>query len=154
MNFLSTDELEYFDDVIAEPNKYGYAWKDGSLVAKNDPTIKSIQERLYDLFKVTNGYVDTGWMIQKAAVGEGLIYHYDAYSPKGADIPSTTYGVAIYLNDNFTGGELHYKFTDVKIRPVRGMLAAHPGTKEYTHGVLDVTLGNRYAITAFIHNLD
>lgn len=153
MDFLSSSELEYFDNIIANPEKYGYYWDNGSLIIKEDPVVEKIKERIKDMFQITNGYVDNGGMIQRALVGEGLVYHYDSYSPKG-DIGSATYGVAIYLNDNFTGGELHYKFTDVLIKPVRGMLAAHPGSKEYTHGVLDVTSGERYAITLFIHNLD
>lgn len=151
-NFLTPAELEYFDDVIADSEKYGYFWQDGSLMVKGDPILKNIEKRLYDLFQVTDGYVDIGGMIQKADVGEGLVYHYDEYSPMG-DIKSTNYGVAIYLNDDFTGGELHYQFLDVKVKPMRGMLAAHPGSKEFTHGVIDVISGTRYSISAFIHSV-
>lgn len=60
------------------------------------------------------------------------------------------YGVVIYLNDNFVGGELHYPDRDLTIKPEKGMLVYHSG--DVLHEVLKVTSGDRYTLTSFIRS--
>ncbi len=58
------------------------------------------------------------------------------------------YGVVIYLNEDFEGGELVYPDSDISIRPKKGMLVYHPGSKK--HRVSKVVSGDRYTLTSFI----
>ena len=60
------------------------------------------------------------------------------------------YGVVLYLNDNFEGGELYYPNLDLVIKPEKGMLVYHPGDEE--HEVLKVISGNRYTLTSFVRS--
>jgi hypothetical protein len=50
-------------------------------------------------------------------------------------------GVA-YLNDDHTGGELHFTARDLKIEPKRGSFVAFTGGFHHEHAVLRVTGGN------------
>jgi hypothetical protein len=81
------------------------------------------------------------------AHGKGMSEHYD-------DTPlvketTTEYGLVIYLNDNYEGGEIYYPNLDIEIKPIAKSLIIHPGTVEYTHGVRDTTVGERFCITFF-----
>ncbi|MFM6983878.1 MAG: 2OG-Fe(II) oxygenase [Chitinophagaceae bacterium] len=60
------------------------------------------------------------------------------------------YGVVLYLNDNFEGGELYYPNLDLVIKPEKGMLVYHSGDEE--HEVLKVISGNRYTLTSFVRS--
>jgi hypothetical protein len=58
------------------------------------------------------------------------------------------YGVVIYLNDDFEGGQLVYPESRTSIKPESGMLIYHSGEK--IHGVSKVESGTRYTLTSFI----
>lgn len=60
------------------------------------------------------------------------------------------YGVIIYINDNYEGGELIYPDLNFKVKPKSGMLVYHPGN--YRHYVSKVKKGQRYSLTTFIRN--
>lgn len=59
------------------------------------------------------------------------------------------FGAIIYLNDNFIGGELYYPSLNITVKPQPGMLAVHPGTLKYLHGVKPVVGNTRYTLTSF-----
>lgn len=104
--------------------------------------------------------------VQKHRKGQMLDYHYDnAYE---TDIK---FAVAIYLNDNYSGGELHFppeedlqkiqngtnwelktdKINGLVIQPKKRSLVIFSTTGDYVHGVRPVTSNdNRYAIVTFI----
>jgi len=83
--------------------------------------------------------------------GYELTPHADAEEPDGSPhpFPYREYASIIYLNDNFTGGEIYFpnKNFSPKIKP--GMLVLFPGTLEYLHGVREVTEGTRYTLCSF-----
>lgn len=62
------------------------------------------------------------------------------------------YGVVIYLNDNFEGGELIYTDNNTIIKPEMGMLVYHRGDQK--HLVSKVIFGDRYTLTSFIRKQD
>lgn len=62
------------------------------------------------------------------------------------------YGVIIYINDDYEGGNLVYPNINFSVKPKRGMLVYHPGN--YRHYVAKVDLGNRYTLTSFIRDLN
>ena len=58
-------------------------------------------------------------------------------------------GAIIYLNSDFEGGELYYPNLDIVVKPEPGLLAIHPGTLKYLHGVKPVIGNTRYTLTSF-----
>lgn len=83
--------------------------------------------------------------IRRLCVGQFMKEHDDLGPEKELPI---RYGIAIYLNDGFEGGELYYKDFDIKITPKKNSIVIHKSTN--THAVLPVKSGKRYSITAFI----
>lgn len=79
----------------------------------------------------------------------GMDSHKD--NPDNSDKP-ISHGIIVYLNDDYAGGELDYTELGILHKPKKNSLVIHPGTKEYTHAVRDVTSGARYAMTTFIKN--
>lgn len=51
----------------------------------------------------------------------------------------------VYLNDDYSGGEIHFDFFDLSIKPKAGDILLYPATWKYLHGVNKV-IGDRYAI--------
>jgi hypothetical protein len=62
--------------------------------------------------------------------------------------PRCIRGVVLYLNDDFAGGELHYKDVGVTYKPRAGSVIVHDAG--YFHEVLPVTEGTRYMATTFV----
>lgn len=83
--------------------------------------------------------------------GYELHPHADAEEPDGRQHQYwwRRFGAIIYLNNDFTGGELHYPNLNISVKPEPGMLAVHPGTLEFLHGVRPVIGNTRYTLTSF-----
>jgi predicted 2-oxoglutarate/Fe(II)-dependent dioxygenase YbiX len=62
------------------------------------------------------------------------------------------HGVVIYVNENYSGGELYYAKLGLEIKPKRGMLVIHSAASMYEHGVREVTAGVRYGLTLFVND--
>lgn len=89
--------------------------------------------------------------IRRWDVGESQEQHADGESHDG--IPNETYivdyGSIVYLNDNYTGGELYFSAYDISFKPTAGTLAFFPSSTYYIHGVKPVTSGVRYTSPHF-----
>jgi len=81
-----------------------------------------------------------------------MLPHYD--NVPGEHLHPVMYGCVLYLNDDFTGGELWYPNLGVEYRPVAGDLIMHPGHREYSHGIRKVTEGIRVSAASFITQKD
>jgi hypothetical protein len=55
----------------------------------------------------------------------------------------------IYLNDEYEGGELHFKRLSYTLRPRAGMLVWFPSDIRYEHMAQIVTSGRRYALVSW-----
>lgn len=84
--------------------------------------------------------------IRRLKEGEFLPLHEDADYDSEKD--KIIFGIVIYLNDDFEGGELYYADLNLKIKPIKNSLFIHKA--EYKHEVLPIIKGNRYCITTFI----
>jgi len=62
--------------------------------------------------------------------------------------PRCIRGVVLYLNDDFSGGELFYRDIGVTYKPRAGSVIVHDAG--YFHEVLPVTEGTRYMATTFV----
>jgi len=62
------------------------------------------------------------------------------------------YGVIIYLNDDYEGGQTYYPKFNHYITPKAGMLAVHPGDEIHEHGVTAIKKTIRYTLSSFWHH--
>jgi predicted 2-oxoglutarate/Fe(II)-dependent dioxygenase YbiX len=92
----------------------------------------------------------TGINLNRYKNNDFLNYHTDEWinNPKHF----VRYGVIIYYNDNYEGGELHYKDLEIIYRPKAGSLILHEG--HMLHGTLPVKSNSvRYSSTFFVKEL-
>jgi hypothetical protein len=122
-------------------------WVDKNATLPDELTL-TINNRLIDLFSQFPELDLQGvGSIQRQYEGVSLSYHVDSLSN-----PLVVFANVIYLNDDFTGGELHFPTIDVTYRPKTGALIVFPSADEYLHGVLPVGAGpTRYALPAFVN---
>lgn len=64
------------------------------------------------------------------------------------DDKSNMFGVVLYLNEDYEGGEIYYKDLDLSYKPKSGDLVVHYAG--LTHGVHQVSKGIRYVVTSFV----
>lgn len=126
-----TDEDErYYDPVF---------WGDDGLL---DRLSKVLPKQL-----VKNTTLQSFWPFQKGVDNNGAFaWHHEKGNPGQKD-DGMTGAWSLYLNDNFEGGQLLFKYKpDIIIKPQPGMLINIPLTKEFTHKVTPVTSGIRHTL--------
>lgn len=145
--FLTEEECNAFlSEVEGNPD-----WKPQSkdtgiyiLKSRNHKLLVNIYKRVSELFESTL-HAQIIRLIHKTDKASIWARHSD--NAGGSEIK---YGVVIYLNDNFEGGELYYPSLGLTIKPEKGMLVYHPGDED--HEVLKVVAGERYTLTSFIRS--
>lgn len=84
--------------------------------------------------------------LRKLTSSEFMWPHTDGGNPD--DPKKIVFGIAIYLNDDFTGGELIYPTLGLSITPRAGSMVIH--SAHLKHQVFPVVEGERYSITTFV----
>jgi len=98
-------------------------------------------------FNVKLGFIETMNII-KYYDNNYFNYHSDDGHSYVAAISSVA-----YLNSNFVGGELHFKYLDIKINPEAGDIIVFPSNFMYLHSALTVNEGVKYSVvTMFDYN--
>ena len=88
--------------------------------------------------------------IQRMQSGVELKSHTDQNTD-----PSIRYATIIYINDDYTDGELFFPNLNIELKPKPGTLLFFPGNEEYEHGVKHVGEGPiRYVLVGFIKETD
>lgn len=91
-------------------------------------------------------YEYTGFnTIYRSKVGQEMKTHND----QGLGV-KFKYGVVLYLNDNYSGGEIFYPNIQLEFKPQAYSMVLHPAHEAYRHGVKAVTDGTRYSMTTFL----
>ena len=160
-NFLTQEELMLLDEIIYDSDPWSLeevsktsstwnlkdtVWADNLKMIKNKDLLKAINDRIRSLYP--HLLVSEVRAIQRLHPGQELVAHFD----KSRYSPYVERGIICYINDDYTGGELYYPYKDFQYKPVRGALASHPSTEEYTHGVRPVSDNTRYILTSFAIN--
>lgn len=170
-NFLSEKELSILDREISRANTLNLwanpegnttevdTWNGRTFFPEVPDVIHQIYNKIVDFYgqnirdtkdmDLSSVFTGLG-PINRTKVGECLPAH-DDLGPPELNAP-VEYGVVLYLNEDFVGGELYYSEKNLELPPKRGMLVIHPSTKEYTHGVREVTEGVRYGLTMFLND--
>jgi hypothetical protein len=92
-------------------------------------------------------YWNEGFNVLKYQTGQEYKAHYDGgTSTKRAVSP------IVYLNDEYTGGEIEFVNFDITIKPEPGMLVIFPSNYAYTHIAHPVKTGTKYAIVTWLHD--
>lgn len=118
----------------------------GDDIKKRDPdTLELIDyhaKRVYDF--VVNAYQQkfedfdySKTHIARFSEGTGMHEHFDSSKPN--DIATL-----IYINDNYSGGEIYFPEYDISIKPEAGDLLTFPDNPMFVHGVRPITSGIRY----------
>ena len=98
-------------------------------------TIFNFLKKEYDV----NGF---GYIL-RARMNDKMEIHIDNNEDK-----NIKYGVILYFNDNYDGGEVFYSDLNKSIKPEARSLILHRA--DIHHGVREVTKGIRYYATAFL----
>jgi len=87
------------------------------------------------------------WPFQEGIDNHGAFdWHHEKGNPGQKD-DGMTGAWSLYLNNDFEGGELLFKYKpDIIIKPEPGMLVNIPITKDFTHKVNPVTSGIRHTL--------
>jgi hypothetical protein len=91
---------------------------------------------------------------QKWITGAFADYHSDNSDEEGnpTAFERSKFASFAYLNDDFEGGLLKFKDSDITIKPEVGLLAIFAGGHENMHRVTTVESGERYTVGSFWDN--
>lgn len=150
---LKTFCMEKFghDDVesLVAEGKYEITqgWEDKNLDISHHEISQIITQRLGDLVKkIDNSLQLNSFSFQRMQSGVELKSHVDQQTD-----PSIQYAAILYLNDDYTDGEVFFKKKNIELRPKPGSLLVFPGNEEFEHGVRPVGEGKiRYVAPSFI----
>lgn len=85
------------------------------------------------------------WGILKYGLGQQFTNHIDDHVDHHRRV-STVY----YLNDDYTGGEIHFPRFNITFKPKANQMIIFPSTYVYNHSVLPVIEGERYAVVSWM----
>ena len=77
--------------------------------------------------------------------------HLPAHQDQG--VSSRVLSVLLYLNDDYEGGEIEFRHSNIKFKPKAGSVLFFPSNFLYVHEVYPVTKGPRYALPNWYHNI-
>jgi predicted 2-oxoglutarate/Fe(II)-dependent dioxygenase YbiX len=108
-----------------------------------NPIAQNIRVKLESLFE-NFGRIMSANLIHRYQKGQGKVQHRD--DSGDMDI---RYGIVIYLNDDYWGGEIIYPDYNLSIKPKARSLILHPG---YLNHFVDPVQSesSRYVITTFV----
>lgn len=158
-NFVSKDDLRLIlediesldsykwnaDNVDKESFWYGRNLHVSNLSEKSVVAIKNIETKLASVFGNYSRIHEIQSVLRTIPDGRALGEHRDN-AAEGDE--TNMFGVVVYLNDNYSGGEIFYKELQIEYKPNPGDLVVHYAG--LLHGVNQVTEGERYILTSFV----
>ena len=149
-NFITLEEQEYLLSIAKDPHT---VWKntDDYWNEKNTldilPIYKTLTDRAKDLFESYSNF-DNFLNLKRFKPGDSMGTHAD-------EIGNATikYGIVLYINEDFNGGEIEYPDLELSIKPKARSLVIHPGN--INHRVKKVLHGpTRYMMTTFVNGTE
>jgi hypothetical protein len=146
-NFLNDEEQELFLSSCTDDG-----WEEshpGNIVKvmtdKQQEITDKMLVRLAGFFNNMDSFTTVN-RLRRLTTGQFMHPHKDGGDPLNPKV--IVFGIAIYLNDDFLGGQLSYPDIGLSIDPKPRSAVIH--NARFNHEVKTVTSGNRYSITAFI----
>lgn len=109
------------------------------------PTVEHYRQTFLDDCQIN--YNSEPYNLLKYKSGTEYKAHYD-----GATITRRAVSPILYLNDDYTGGELEFTNFNLKIKPKAGSLYIFPSSFPYRHIAHPVETGTKYAIVTWLHD--
>lgn len=149
------DESSWFEEDLPEYDMHhaGRTYETDNLNITE--LIKNIDKRVASLFKDYEHIVSIGSIVRGTPhiLPSGMHRDNEDGQYEGENRNATCmYGVLMYLNDNFEGGEICYPELGIEYKPKPGVLLIHYAGN--MHGVNPITSGTRYSMTSFVSGLD
>jgi hypothetical protein len=162
-NFLTDDEVDALLNIARATDEPG--WRvdnlnphDGHYAGKSlhvagiegvTPKIEAINRRIEALFTGTKRMVPTGTIVRNSETLHPVGLHRDNEDENMIDNRNAEcrFGILVYLNSDFDGGEICYPEYGIEYKPKRGVLLIHHAGN--LHGVHPVSNGTRYSMTSF-----
>lgn len=113
------------------------------LIGLYDDTRVALEECLQDYCSTYE--VGIEWIGSFNFVKYGPGGKFNHHSDDGAPYRCTVSAVG-YFNDDYTGGELNFKFFDLTVKPDAGDLILFPSTYIYSHASVPIQSGTKYAV--------
>lgn len=156
-NFLSEEECDEIvhlcesvpdgDWLNDNPTEF---WRDKVFRYLPQELIDNLNSKVISMFENYSNFIRIGSIARVRDGQDGIHGHIDVY---GGDVNNVVdFGIVLYPNDDYDGGELFYKDINLKIKPIGGSVVVHRGST--FHEALPVRNGTRYMITCFIYNTD
>lgn len=86
--------------------------------------------------------------ISKYFVGSQMGKHTDTHD----DDQGKTISVVLYLNQDYTGGEIEFEDQKIIVKPTAGSIVVFPSRKPYFHASKPVLSGQKYIVPGFWEN--
>jgi hypothetical protein len=123
-------------------------WEDKNFNILNTEIQLKIYKKLGSLVEKADDSLELSGFatIQRMQEGVELKPHTDQDTD-----PSIRHAAILYLNEEYSRGEIFFSNHNIELKPKPGSLLLFPGTKEYNHGVKHVGPGPiRYVLVGFI----
>jgi hypothetical protein len=149
-DFITHEEQEYLLSVVNDPNT---EWEktDDNWNERNTFRWVSLYEELTNRAKnlfSSYSHFDSFCALQRFRSGEFMNAHTDEVGHH-----LIKYGIVLYLNEDFNGGQIDYPELGISIKPKARSLVLHAGN--INHQVLKVLDGpTRYMMTTFVHGTE
>lgn len=116
--------------------------------------IRDLDFRISRLFTGADRMVQIGSVVRGSDTFSPVGFHRDNEDENMEDNRNAQckYGILLYLNDNFDGGEICYPEFNIEYKPKPGALLIHYAGN--LHGVNPISNGIRYSMTSFAWGID
>jgi hypothetical protein len=88
--------------------------------------------------------------ISKYFTGSSMGPHVDS----GPNPTTENVSAVLYLNDNYSGGEINFKDQNIRIKPTAGSIVIFPSVEPFYHESMPILNGTKYMSPAFWHLSD
>lgn len=145
-DLISTLELLSDQDWFEEDPNYTIDFWYGKRKTLVHPVLHKVNNSIMKLFETCSSITSLNHVC-RYKINDSLGNHKDEYHKENED--NIMYGIVIYWNDDYVGGELYYPDIDFKIKPKAGSLILHRAN--IVHGTLPVESDSvRYFSTSFV----
>jgi hypothetical protein len=146
----NTDEEAWFSKDTAKDKDFSNFWDGKNLELKEETVLDKINFKMESLFE-SYSYYPGKILLQRYKKGDFIQPHTDQWNP---DLPYYVgYGLCLYYNDNYEGGQLEYPEIGLIVKPKENSLYIHGG--RVLHGSKPVLSDDiRYFSTAFVRGTD
>jgi hypothetical protein len=137
------------DNLVAEGKfEITQGWQDKNLSLIKYDISDKISQRIQKILLKANPEIQfaSTKTLQRMQDGVELKPHTDQHTD-----PSIQAATILYLNDDYSNGELFFVNKNLELKPKPGSLLVFPGTEEFEHGVRKVGSGPiRYVLVGFV----